>query len=403
MFRVAALSCPAGFFIARRFGFREQPQPAADGELLMAGPNFSARRNRLVRRLKTFSVDGLIVSCGANVRYLTGFTGDSSWLFVTSRDVAMISDSRFETQLADECPGVTCIIRDTVKSMNAVVAELAQDAGCRAVGFEADHLTVSQHQGLLKQLQGVGAVSTTGAVEELREIKDKWELQQIGDAIRIAERGFAVARSLIRSDLTELELRYHLEEAMRSFGGAGTAFEPIVGVGPTSAMPHAHAGNRRISESPALLIDWGALTKSGYRSDLTRVLFTGRPSRQMQQVYSVVLAAQQAAIAAIRPGVSCRVIDAVARERIEEAGFGRFFGHSLGHGIGLDIHESVRIGPTSEQILAPGMVVTVEPGVYLAGKFGVRIEDDVLVTADGCEVLTSVPREFDQAVLEFLA
>lgn len=190
---------------------------------------------------------------------------------------------------------------------------------------------------------------------------------------------------------------------MRDFGACGTAFEPIVGVGPTAAMPHAHAGDRTVAEHPALLIDWGAQTFTGYRSDLTRVLVTSKLTRQVQQVYEVVLKAQQAAIAAVRPGMTGRMLDAVARDVITEAGFGDYFGHSLGHGIGLDIHESPRVSPTSDQILRPGMVITVEPGIYLPGKFGVRIEDDVLITATGGEILTSVPKEFDQAVLEYLA
>jgi len=152
-----------------------------------------------------------------------------------------------------------------------------------------------------------------------------------------------------------------------------------------------------------LLIDWGAATDSGYRSDLTRTFVTGKPTKQMRTVYETVLAAQQAAIAAIKPGASCRDVDAVARGTIDSAGFGDKFGHGLGHGFGLEIHESVRLSPLSEETLQPGMVVTVEPGIYLEGKFGVRIEDDVLVTKDGCEVLSSVPREFDEAFVEFLA
>jgi Xaa-Pro aminopeptidase len=369
----------------------------------MAVPGYAARRARLIRQLKGLEVDCLLISGSTNVRYLTGFTGDSTWLFVSPSETVLISDTRFETQLAEECPGVSVSIRDAGKSMNASVADIVQATRCRAVGVEADDLTVSQHQGLVRQLSGSTVVNTTGSVEGLREIKDKWELEQIREAIRIAERGIGVLRSMLRPDVTERQLRFILEDAMRSFGGCGTAFEPIVGVGPTGAMPHAHAGNRLVSESPALLVDWGAMTWTGYRSDLTRVFFTGKPTKQMQQVYDVVLTAQHAAIAAIKPGVSCRAVDQIARKIIEDAGFGRFFGHSLGHGIGLDIHEAVRVGPTSDREFQPGMVVTVEPGIYLPGKFGVRIEDDVLVTAAGNEVLTSVPREIGQSIVEFLA
>ncbi len=205
-------------------------------------------------------------------------------------------------------------------------------------------------------------------VERLREVKDKWELDQIRQAIHFAERGFNVVKSLLRKNQTETEIRYVLEDAMRSFGATGPGFEPIVGVGPTAALPHAHAGQGKVSDHPVLLIDWGAATESGYRSDLTRVLITGRPNKQMSEVYNVVLAAQQAAIRAIRPGARCADVDAIARNYIRDAGFGQYFGHGLGHGFGLDIHESLRMSPLSGQVFEPGMVVTVEPGVYFTRK-----------------------------------
>ncbi len=363
------------------------------------GSNYSSRRSKLIRQLKNLGVDGLLISGLSNVRYLTGFTGDSTWLFVTASDTLMLSDTRYETQLEDECPGVGVRIRDARRSMNDVVSDVVRESGIERLGIESDHLTLSQFHALQSKTEAIEFIFTASAVEQLRQIKDKWELEQIRDAIRFAEKGIAVVRSMLRPDLSERQIRFILEEAMRSFGAGGTAFEPIVGVGPTGALPHAHAGLRLVSDSPALLIDWGAQTFSGYRSDLTRVFFTARPTRQMQQVYEVVLKAQQAAIQAIRPGVRCCEVDAVARNLIAEAGFGRYFGHGLGHGIGLDIHESARMSPSSEQVFEAGMVTTVEPGIYLPGKFGVRIEDDVLVTAGGYEVLTSVPREFADAVV----
>ena len=315
----------------------------------------------------------------------------------------LISDTRYETQLADECPGVEAVIRDARRKMDDVVAELLTSSKLHSVGFEADQLTVSQHSSLCSKLKSAELVATSGMVEELRMIKDRWELEQIRDAVRIAERGFNVIRSQLRPELTERQIRFSLEAAMRDFGAAGTAFEPIVGVGPTGALPHAHAGERRVSESPALLIDWGALTFSGYRSDLTRVLFTSKPTRQMRQVYEIVLKSQQAAISAIRPGASSKDVDAVARGLIADAGFGNYFGHGLGHGFGLDIHEAIRMSPAFECEFRPGMVVTVEPGIYLPDRFGVRLEQDVLVTDTGNEVLSSLPIDFEDAVVGFLA
>ena len=369
----------------------------------MSGPNYISRRARLLRTFKNAGIDALLISGESNVRYLTGFTGDSSWLYLSKTAKVLLSDSRYTTQIANECSGLDVDIRDARRPMSVAAADVVKKAKARRLGFEADHLTVTQHSALHAKIESAEMVSTSGLTERLREIKDKWELIQIREAIYQAERGIGVVRSSLRPDQTERDIRYTLEAAMRSFGATGPGFEPIVGVGPTGALPHAHAGDLLVSESPMLLIDWGAETRSGYRSDLTRVFVTGRVTKQMRTVYDTVLKAQQKAIAAIKPGATCKAVDAIARKIIADAGFEKFFGHGLGHGFGLDIHESVRMSPISEQILEPGMVVTVEPGIYLPGKFGVRIEDDILVTNTGHEVLTSVPREFDDAVVEFLA
>ena len=368
-------------------------------------PNYQARRAKLRRALKKagFEVDGLIISGLANVRYLTGFTGDSSWLFLTATSCVLLSDTRYETQLADECPGLDVEIRDSGSTINDLSAKVVAKSKSRRVGFEADHTTVAQHSALSEKMTTATLVATSGLVERLREVKDPWELTQIRAAIEYAQRGIGVVRSSLRADQTETEIRYLLEAAMRSFGANGTGFEPIVGVGPTAALPHAHAGMRRIAEHAVLLIDWGASTDSGYRSDLTRVFITGRPTKQMELVYNTVLAAQQAAIKAIRPGVKCADVDKIARSLIERAGFGKYFGHGLGHGFGLEIHESVRVSPVSDREFEAGMVVTMEPGIYLPGKFGVRIEDDILVTSDGNEVLSNLEREFEQAIVPILA
>ncbi|MFY9253748.1 MAG: Xaa-Pro peptidase family protein [Fuerstiella sp.] len=369
----------------------------------MSSPNYVGRRNKLAKALKEAGVDSILVSGVSNVRYLTGFTGDSTWLFLSKTDTILISDSRYTTQLKNECGELKVDIRDAKRPMSVAVADVVKKSKARNVGFESDHLTVAQHQNLSEKIETATLVPTSGLTERLREIKDSWELEQIKEAVRLAERGIAVVRSSLRPNQTERDVRYTLEAAMRSFGATGPGFEPIVGVGPTAALPHAHAGDLLVSDSPVLLVDWGAETRSGYRSDLTRVFFTGKITKQMETVYRTVLKAHQAAIAAIKPGVECRVVDGIARKIIADAGFDKYFGHGLGHGFGLDIHESVRMSPISEQVFETGMVVTVEPGIYLPGKFGVRIEDDILVTNDGHEVLSSVPREFDDAVVEFLA
>ncbi len=368
-------------------------------------PNYQSRRVKLLRDLKKADgkVDSLLVSGLANVRYLSGFTGDSSWLFVNATKSIMLSDTRYETQLADECQGLDVVIRDAGSTIIDMAAKVVAKTKSRRVGFEADHTTVGVYRKLVEKITNTELIATSGLVERLREIKDKWELEQIKAAIDYAQRGIGVVRSSLRADQTETEIRYLLEAAMRSFGASGPGFEPIVGVGPTAALPHAHAGARRVNESPVLLVDWGAATKSGYRSDLTRVFITGKPTKQMELVYNTVLAAQQAAIKAIRPGVKCLDVDKIARGMIERAGFGKYFGHGLGHGFGLEIHEEVRVSPLSDREFEVGMVVTMEPGIYLPGKFGVRIEDDILVTSDGNEVLSNLDREFEQAIVPILA
>lgn len=372
----------------------------------MNGPNYEQRRTKLLKKLRELkdpSVDVLLITGLANVRYLTGFSGDSSWLLLAPNLAVILSDTRYETQLVDECPGLDVEIRDASSTIYDLVAKIVSKAKCKRLGIEADYVTISQQKTLSEKVKLTELIPTSGLVERLREVKDKWELEQIREAIRIAERGIGVVRSSLRADQTETEIRYLLEAAMRDFGATGPGFEPIVGVGPTAALPHAHAGLRRVSESPVLLVDWGAQTKSSYRSDLTRVFLTGKPTKQMEQVYKTVLAAHQAAIQAIRPGVKCADVDKIARGMIADAGFGKYFGHGLGHGFGLEIHESVRMSPLSTQEFEVGMVVTVEPGIYLPGKFGVRIEDDILVTSGGNEVLSSVPREFEEAIVPFLA
>ncbi len=369
----------------------------------MSGPDFASRRKKLIRSLKPAGIDGLLVSSETNVRYLTGFTGDSSWLFVSHGSTVLISDARYSTQITNECPGLDAEIRGVGKSMSEATAKIVRQSKSKQLGIEGEHLTLSQHAALVEKIDSAAIVITSGLTEQLRVIKEKWEIAQTREAIFQAERGIAIIRASLRPDQIETEIRFALEAAMRDFGAIGPAFEPIIGVGPTAALPHAHAGTRQIAESPLLLIDWGAQTVSGYRSDLTRVFFTGRITKKMRRVYETVLQAQQAAIKKIKPGAICKDVDAVARGIISDAGFGQRFGHGLGHGVGLDIHEAVRLGPQSTEILKPGMIVTVEPGIYLKGQFGVRIEDDVLVTRDGYELLTSVPRQFDDAIVEFLA
>lgn len=365
----------------------------------MAADRFAVRREKLLRQLKRKGVDALLVSSFTNVTYLTGFSGDSSLLLIGRDQTVLISDSRYMVQIQDECPGLKSYIRSNRVSLNEASGKVIRWAKLLKLGIESHSLTVEQYEGLKKDLKSLELVSISGAVEELRQIKDAAEIASIRQAVRTAEQGFSMLRASLVGRMTEREMAHELEQSMRRFGARGAGFEPIIAVGARAALPHARPTQTRISQADFLLVDWGAGNWDGYKSDLTRVLVTGRISTKLEKIYRVVLKAQLRGIGAIRPGARCCDVDQAARSVIEQAGFGRRFGHGLGHGMGLEIHEGPRLSPTSKSVLKPGMVVTVEPGIYWPGWGGVRIEDDILVTRDGCEVLTSVPKDFDEAVV----
>ncbi|MEZ6056125.1 MAG: Xaa-Pro peptidase family protein [Planctomycetaceae bacterium] len=354
------------------------------------------RRENLLSILRREELDAMLVTGESNVKYLTGFTGDSSYLLIGAGVCVVISDSRYTTQLAEECPGLDVFIRKTSEKISDSVAKVAKKAKIGRLGFEGHLMSCDLRDALGTALDKVEFRSIGGKIEsELRAIKDGDEVAETIEAVRLAERGFEVMRASITPESTELALSWELERAIRMFGGKGMAFAPIVGVGDRAALPHYSPQRYAVQQSPLLLVDWGAQTYRGYRSDITRTLMTGTPTKKMEEVYNVVLEAQLKAIAAIKPGAKCADIDTIAREHIAQAGYAKYFGHGLGHGIGLDIHEQPRFSPNSIDVLQPGMIVTVEPGIYLPNKFGVRIEDDVLVTSNGHEVLTTIPKDFE--------
>ncbi|MEQ8790566.1 MAG: Xaa-Pro peptidase family protein [Pirellulaceae bacterium] len=357
----------------------------------------SLRRDNLRQLLRENEVEAILVTNFTNVSYLTGFTGDDSYLLVTDQSQALLSDPRYTTQLEQECPGLPLEIRQPGTTMGSWTAEVVGRHSLSRLAVEADTMTVGQFQAMQEKLAGVELKPVSGLVEKLRLIKDDQEVAAIREAARIAERAFDVLRATLRAGQTEREVAHDLEHQIRLFGGSGCSFPPIVAVGPQAALPHARPTDIRIGSSEFVLIDWGARAAQ-YVSDLTRVLVTGKIPPKLETIYEVVLNAQQQAIAAIRPGAVLQEIDAVARDIITEAGYGPQFGHGLGHGIGLEVHEAPRLAKNQPQTLQTGMVVTVEPGIYLPGWGGVRIEDDVLVTSTGYEVLTSAPKQFADCV-----
>jgi Xaa-Pro aminopeptidase len=358
--------------------------------------NRSAQRcENLARTLEAARADALLVLSAANVRYLTGFTGEDATFLLTRDRPILLSDGRFTTQLAQECPGLEVHVRQVGQLMSEALIDLIKKLEIHRLAFESANLSVADFEALKQGLPAIEFVGVKDPVEALRAIKDAEEIDAIRAAIHAAERAFAMLRGGLRVEESEKDTADALEGYLRRCGASSASFPPIVAVGVRAALPHARPEpGTRLGSDDFVLVDWGA-TVQGYRSDLTRVLVTGKVTPKFEQVYRTVLEAQERGIAAIRPGVLARDVDAEARSVIEEAGFGGFFNHGLGHGIGLEIHETPRMSRTAQTALQAGMVITVEPGIYLPDWGGIRIEDDVLVTPDGAEVLTRVPKALD--------
>lgn len=364
---------------------------------------FAVRRDRFWKLLKDTAVNAFLVTHETNVAWLTGFTGDSSWLLITAGKSILISDSRYETQIAEECPGLEMLIRQTDQKITQVSGELVNSMRSKRLGVEGHVVTVETREALAKALTLAEIIPISMRIEnELRSIKDAEEIAETRRAVIIAGRGLDFLRATLRPDQTERDAAYELEHAMRKIGAESVAFPPIIASGDRAALPHYRPSDRQIGDSEFLLVDWGAQPPSRYKSDLTRMLVFGKPSTKFAKVYNTVLEAQKQAIALIRPGVKCGDVDRAARSYIADQGYGKRFGHGLGHGIGLNIHEQPRFSPNNETLLKPGMIVTVEPGIYLPGWGGVRIEDDVLVTPGGHEVLSAhVPKELDSTIMNW--
>jgi Xaa-Pro aminopeptidase len=371
--------------------------------------NFAARRERLWQAASSESLDVLLITSPINVTYLTGFSGESSSLLLTKAKTLLVSDGRFSEQIKDECPGLEAYIRGPGLPLADATIQQLRSLAPRTIGYESGHLTVADFQTLGEGVKTADWKACHDRVEKQRQIKDESEIAQIREAIKIAEKAFAMFRAMLRPDDTEKELTDAMENYIRRAGGKESAFPPIVAVGPRAALPHAPPGLHKVADDPLLLIDWGA-AGSFYKSDLTRVLWTynnvafpqGRmPSDKLQAVYAVVAEAQRRAIAAMVPGASSKAVDTIARGYIADQGYGEFFNHGLGHGFGLQIHEGPFFRPNVDVTLEAGMVVTCEPGIYLPGWGGVRIEDDILITLHGPVMMTSCPRELEECVVEF--
>jgi len=359
----------------------------------------NSRIETLRRSLPENHIDALVVSSPVNIRYLTGFTGDSSALLVTRDRAIIVSDFRYEEQIGQECAGPEVRIRPVERSLWLEVVDAVSLLGLSTLAYEANAMLVADQITLVHGLPSVELTAAFGRVEAIRAIKDEGEVREIRAAVRAAERAFRMLCDGLDLGESEVQAADLLETYLKRCGSSRPAFDPIVASGPRSALPHATPEpGRPLGDFPFALIDWGA-TVSGYRSDLTRMVVAGNVGDEFRQVYEAVLSAQERAIAAIHPGARAKDVDAVARSAIADAGFAGRFGHGLGHGLGLALHEAPSVRPDSDAVLEAGMVVTIEPGIYLPGWGGIRIEDDILVTSDGREVLSHLPKSFDSLSL----
>ena len=333
----------------------------------------------------------MLVTDEINVRYLSGFTGDSSYLLVQRGNAMILSDGRYETQIAEQCPTLAVAIRPPGQLMPDLLRTVAGELGNQRIGIEACHVSVAAMGQMQADCPNVQWIETSDVVERLRMIKDAGEIAITRQAVEIAEACFGAMIDELDTQWTERAIAFELESKMRALGAEGVSFPPIVAAGPAGALPHYQPSDTVLGDAATLLIDWGACYR-GYASDLTRTLHRSHASDRFRRAYQVVLEAQLAAIEAIRPGVTASEVDAAARHVLAREGMDEAFKHGLGHGTGLQIHESPRMSSVSEETLVSGMIITVEPGVYFEGDFGIRIEDDILVTDQGREVLSRLPK-----------
>lgn len=348
------------------------------------GERLAVLRTQLAAR----KLDAFLVLNRYDQYWLTGFTGEDGGVLVTPNGVTLITDGRFSETADTEAPWARKVLR--VARGPDSFAKVLKRAKTPRVGFEPEHMSVNLFAELSKLIRPLKLHSAGGIISTLRRAKHGAEMAAIRKAVHIAQDAFNAVRREIRPGVTEAHIAARLSFEMKSRGAQGDAFAPIVAAGPRSSLPHYEPADLPIQRGEVVLIDWGARA-DWYVSDLTRVVLPTSIPPKLAKVYDAVRQAHDAAIEAIRPGVSAAAIDRVARNLIRRAGFDKEFSHALGHGIGLNVHESPRLGKKSKDVLAPGMVVTIEPGIYLPGVGGVRLEDDVLVTESGYEVLSSLP------------
>ena len=359
--------------------------------MALADTRFENRRRKLSTMLAERRIDDMLVTHLTHVRYLSGFSGSNGAMLVSKdRTAAIATDGRYTTQIAEEVPDIKAVIE-----RNVGVAMLSKAAEGHRVGFEADYVSVAQLDKLREACpDGVTLVPVSGVIEDIRLVKDEVELTRLREAAELTVQALdeLLSAEELRAGRTEREVAADLEYRMRVLGAERVSFDTIVASGPNSAKPHHGAGDRTISEGDLVTIDFG-MHRVGFNSDMTRTFGIGEIGALEREIYEVVLAAQLAGVKAAVPGAELVHVDKACRDVIAEAGYGEYFVHSTGHGVGLDVHEAPSAARTSTGVLAEGMTLTIEPGIYIPGKAGVRIEDTLIITAAAPEVITEYPKD----------
>ena len=347
-------------------------------------------RLRLLRAaLGSNRLDAFVTSFTPHLRYLTGFTGSNGLAIVTQSRLYFLTDFRYKEQIRSEVSCSRSFITSGVLFEKAAGLKLLR--GCKRVGFEEEQMAFANFRELKKNFKGIRFIPMKEMVEDLTSCKDREEVVLIKKAISITDTVYSEILKIVKPGVSELDLSAEISYLHKKHGAEKDSFEPIVVSGVRGSLPHGRPSAKKIKRGEMVTFDLGCVYR-GYCSDLTRTIAVGKPSAQARKVYGIVLDAQQRSVDAARSGISARSLDGIARGHIHTRGFGKYFGHGLGHGIGIQIHEYPRISTRSTDTLRAGNVITIEPGIYLPGKFGVRIEDDILVRNDGCDVLTKSPR-----------
>ncbi len=353
-------------------------------------------RTRRERLLEESGADCVVLiniegSSRPSLTYYTGFTGTFATLILSRRGEWLVTDPRYTEQARDQT-GMEILEYRAEKRFPEFLADLVSDRGCKRLGLEKSRLSLSFFEDFSKNLKDVEFVSVDEVIRSHRMVKEPWEVERIRKAVEIAQKTFLETLDFLKVGMSEREVASYMEYRMKTLGAESPAFETIVASGSRSALPHGIASSKILEEGDVIVFDFGAVYE-GYVSDITRMVSLGTPSERVLEVHEAVKRAQDLVFEKVRPGMRGREIDSIAREYLDDMGYGEKFGHGLGHGIGLEVHEYPSINRLGEKIVEPGMVFTVEPGVYIEGEFGVRIEEDVLMTEDGLEILTDLDRD----------